>query len=60
MLLADLDFAEVAKARGAVPALTHDRAIYGQATGDEVRELIEDGVPIAPLPFLGPPTAKLN
>lgn len=26
------------------------RAIYGQASKDEVEELIEDGVPVAPLP----------
>ncbi len=48
------------EARDIHDGVSDDRAIYGQATGDEVRELIEDGVPIAPLPFLGPPTAKLN
>ena len=32
VLLADLDFAEVAKARGAVPALTHDRAYAAPLT----------------------------
>jgi len=26
------------------------RGIYGQATGQEVRELLEDGVPVAPMP----------
>lgn len=26
------------------------RGIYGQATGDEIRDLVQDGVPIAPMP----------
>lgn len=29
-----------------------ERAIYGEARLDEARQLIEDGIPIAPLPFL--------
>ncbi len=28
------------------------RAIHGEARADEARRLIEDGVPVAPLPFL--------
>ena len=28
-----------------------ERAIYGEARPDEARALIEDGVPVAPLPF---------
>ena len=39
---------------GAAP----ERAIYGEASGREARALLEDGVPIAPLPFL--PTRKSN
>ncbi|WP_170465470.1 DUF1178 family protein [Ruegeria arenilitoris] len=35
-----------------------DRAIYGEAKPDEAKALIEDGVPVAPLPFL--PTRKTN
>lgn len=35
-----------------------ERAIYGDAKPEEVRELLEDGVPIAPLPFI--PKAKTN
>lgn len=35
-----------------------DRAIYGEARLDEARKLIEDGVPVAPLPFL--PGRKSN
>lgn len=27
------------------------RAIYGQASGDEAKSLIDDGIPVAPLPF---------
>lgn len=27
-------------------------AIHGEATGEEAKSLIEDGVPVAPLPFL--------
>lgn len=48
------------EARDIHDGVSDDRPIYGQATGEEVRELIEDGVPVAPLPFLSPPTAKLN
>jgi hypothetical protein len=35
-----------------------ERAIYGEARLDEARRLIEDGVPVAPLPFL--PKARAN
>ena len=35
-----------------------ERAIYGEAKPDEARQLIEDGVQIAPLPFL--PRRKAN
>ncbi|MEH7829730.1 DUF1178 family protein [Gemmobacter denitrificans] len=34
------------------------RAIYGEARPDEARKLLEDGVPVAPLPFL--PARKTN
>lgn len=34
------------------------RAIYGEAKLDEARALIEDGVPVAPLPFI--PNRKVN
>lgn len=29
-----------------------ERAIYGQASGAEARELLADGVPVMPLPFI--------
>ncbi len=35
-----------------------ERAIYGEAKADEARALIDDGVPVAPLPFM--PTRKTN
>ena len=35
-----------------------DRQVYGEANGAEVRALLEDGVPVAPLPFL--PRSKAN
>lgn len=34
------------------------RAIHGEARPDEARQLIEDGVPVAPLPFI--PRQKAN
>ncbi|MCL3880701.1 DUF1178 family protein [Marivita sp. GX14005] len=39
---------------GAAP----DRPIWGEAKREEARKLIEDGVPVAPLPFT--PTRKTN
>lgn len=35
-----------------------ERAIYGEAKPDEAKALVEDGVPVSPLPFL--PTRKTN
>lgn len=35
-----------------------ERAIYGEANGAEAKALIEDGIPVAPLPFL--PNKKAN
>ena len=32
--------------------LVPERAIHGEARPDEARRLIEDGIPVAPLPFL--------
>lgn len=50
------DFAAEARAihEGEAP----ERSIYGEARPDEARALIEDGVPVAPLPFL--PNRKTN
>ncbi len=44
-----LNFAR--EARDMHDGLTPERAIYGEARVDEARKLIEDGVPVAPLPF---------
>jgi hypothetical protein len=35
-----------------------ERAIHGEARPDEARQLIEEGLPVAPLPFL--PARKVN
>ncbi|MBC2833935.1 DUF1178 family protein [Paragemmobacter straminiformis] len=45
-----LDFVTEARRmhEGAVP----ERAIYGEARLDEAKKLVEDGVPVAPLPFM--------
>lgn len=39
------------EARDMHEGLTPERAIYGEASRDEVRELIDEGVPVAPLPI---------
>ena len=35
-----------------------ERAIYGEAKMEEAKALLEDGIPVAPLPFL--PNRKAN
>ena len=35
-----------------------ERAIHGEARAEEARQLLEDGIPVAPLPFL--PLRKVN
>ncbi|MFT4962742.1 MAG: hypothetical protein ACI92Z_003842 [Paracoccaceae bacterium] len=37
---------------------TPERAIYGEAKPEEARKLIEEGIPVMPLPFL--PARKIN
>ncbi len=34
---------------------TEERPIYGEATGKEIASLIEDDIPVAPLPFMASP-----
>lgn len=41
-----------AEARAIHDGEARERSIYGEARADEARKLIEDGVPVAPLPFL--------
>ena len=48
------------EARAIHEGRSEDRGIYGQATSAEVRELVEDGVPIAPLPPEAPKKTELN
>ncbi|MGH1452138.1 MAG: DUF1178 family protein [Paracoccaceae bacterium] len=51
-----MNFASQARAMhdGTAP----ERAIYGEAKPEEARKLIEDGVPVMPLPFI--PAKKTN
>lgn len=44
----------VAEARRIHAGDAPERSIYGEAKPDEARKLIEEGVPVAPLPFLPP------
>ncbi|MDZ7709033.1 MAG: DUF1178 family protein [Roseovarius sp.] len=39
------------EARDMHDGTTPERAIYGEARADEARRLVEDGIPILPLPF---------
>ncbi len=48
----------VTEARRIHAGTAPERAIYGEARADEARKLIEDGVPVAALPFL--PARKTN
>ncbi|NEX45786.1 DUF1178 family protein [Pseudotabrizicola algicola] len=47
-----------AEARAMHDGIAPERAIYGEARPEDARKLIEDGVPVAPLPFL--PRRKAN
>lgn len=47
-----------AEARRMHEGETPERAIHGEARLEEARKLIEDGIPVAPLPFL--PARKTN
>ena len=48
------------EARAIHEGRSEERGIYGQATSKEVRELVEDGVPVAPLPPEPPKKTDLN
>ena len=48
----------VAEARKMHEGTTAPRAIHGEARLDEAKKLVEDGVPVMPLPFI--PPRKLN
>ncbi|MGR3564919.1 MAG: DUF1178 family protein [Heliomarina sp.] len=48
----------VSEARAMHAGEAPERAIYGEARLDEAKKLVDEGVPVAPLPFL--PTRKAN
>lgn len=48
------------EARAIHEGRSEQRGIYGQATSAEVRDLVEDGVPVAPLPPEPPKKTELN
>ncbi len=48
------------EARAIHAGKAEERGIYGQATPGEVRDLIEDGIPIAPLPPEPPKKTEIN
>lgn len=47
-----------AEARAMHEGRAPERAIHGEACPDEARKLLEDGIPVAPLPFL--PKSRQN
>ncbi|MCB1363095.1 MAG: DUF1178 family protein [Rhodobacteraceae bacterium] len=47
-----------AEARAIHDGTAPERPIWGEARADEARALVEDGVPVSPLPFM--PTRKTN
>ena len=56
----DVGDAFAKEARAIHEGRSEERGIYGQATSEEVRELVEDGVPVAPLPPEPPKKTELN
>jgi len=48
------------EARAIHDGRSEERGIYGEATAAEVRSLVEDGVPVAPLPPKPPEKDELN
>ena len=49
-----------AEARRIHEGAAETRGIYGEASGEEVRSLVEDGVPVAPLPPPAPKKSEVN
>jgi hypothetical protein len=56
----DVGDAFAREARAIHEGKAEQRGIYGQATPKEVRELVEDGVPVAPLPPEPPKKTEVN
>lgn len=48
------------EARAIHEGKSEERGIYGEATPTEVKKLVEDGVPVAPLPPEPPKKSELN
>jgi hypothetical protein len=49
-----------AEARAIHAGTSEDRGIYGEATAGEVKSLVEDGVPVAPMPAEPPKKTDVN
>ncbi|MFC3068995.1 DUF1178 family protein [Phenylobacterium soli] len=56
----DVGDAFASEARAIHEGRAEDRGIYGQASPKEVKELVEDGVPVAPLPPKPPQKTEVN
>lgn len=56
----DVGDAFAKEARAIHEGKAEDRGIYGQASPEEVRDLVEDGIPVAPLPGEPPKKTELN
>ena len=56
----DVGDAFAKEARAIHEGRAEERGIYGQATPKEVRDLVEDGVPVAPLPPEPPKKTELH
>ena len=56
----DVGDAFAKEARAIHEGRAEDRGIYGQASPKEVRDLLEDGVPVAPLPPEPPKKSEVN
>lgn len=56
----DVGDAFAREARAIHEGRSEERGIYGQATHDEVKALVEDGVPVAPLPPEPPKKTEIH
>ena len=56
----DVGDAFASEARAIHEGKSEERGIYGQASPKEVRELVEDGIPVAPLPPDPPKKSEVN
>ena len=56
----DVGDAFASEARAIHEGRAEQRGIYGEATPKEVRALVEDGVPVAPLPPKPPAKSEVN